>query len=205
MPQRSATPSRPTSDLRAQTLAAARRLIITHGHRDVSMRDIAGEVGCSVSSLYVYFDNRDALIHTLIEEGFERWYAETLALVERHADPSVRLEAIARRYVAFGLENPELYEIMYMFNAGALRRLPKELFRRIRRSFDLWAATVQACGGASPVQEEDARVTAAALWATLHGAVSTLLTQRLDTRIDRTRYVNAVVRSVLATVRAEAS
>ncbi|NUQ20497.1 MAG: TetR family transcriptional regulator, partial [Gemmatimonadaceae bacterium] len=51
MPPRAAIPqSSPRIDaaprdqsLRAQTLDAARRLIGRHGHRDVSMRDIAAE------------------------------------------------------------------------------------------------------------------------------------------------------------------
>ena len=205
MPPRTTPASSPRSaekgsDLRAQTLAAARRLIVEHGHRDVSMRDIASEVGCSVSSLYLHFDGRDALIHTLIDEGFERWYGELLALQARHAEPWALLEAIARRYVQFGLENPELYEIMFMFHPRSMRRLPKELFRRIRRSLDLWTGVVLACAGAGAA-EHDARATAAALWATLHGAVSTLLTERLDTRIDRAHYIEAVVGSVPATVR----
>ena len=187
-------------DLRQQTLDVARRLIGERGYRDVSMRDIASEVGCSVSSLYLHFDGRDALIHTLIDEGYERWYREMLAVAERHAQPWARLEAIARRYVAFGVEQPELYEIMYMFNPRSMQRLPRELFRRIRAHFHPWSETVQACG----VAGGEATVVATAVWTSLHGAVSTLLTQRLDTRIDRTRYVEAVIASAIATVRAAA-
>lgn len=166
------------------------------------MRDIAAEVGCSVSSLYLYFDNRDALIHTLIDEGFQRWYGEQLALGKEHAEPWARLEAIARRYVEFGLANPELYEIMYMFHPQSMRRIPKDLFRRIRRSLDLTTANILACVGADTLSESEARVVAASIWATLHGVVSTILTQRLDTRIDRDRYVDRAVRSVCAAVRA---
>ncbi|HEX8848800.1 MAG TPA: TetR/AcrR family transcriptional regulator [Gemmatimonadaceae bacterium] len=210
MPPRTATPqSSPRVEpalrdqsLRAQTLDAARRLIARHGHRDVSMRDIAAEVGCSVSSLYLYFANRDALIHTLIDEGFQRWYGEQLALVEQHGDPWTRLEAIARRYVEFGLANPELYEIMYMFHPQSMRRIPKDLFRRIRRSLDLTTENILACVGADVMGESEARVVAASVWATLHGVVSTILTQRLDTRIDQRRYIDRAVRSVRAAVAA---
>ena len=210
MPPRTATPqSSPRIDsalreqgLREQTLDAARRLIGRHGHRDVSMRDIAAEVGCSVSSLYLYFANRDALIHTLIDEGFQRWYGEQLALERTHPDPWARLDAVARRYVEFGLANPELYEIMYMFHPQSMRRIPKDLFRRIRRSLDLTTENILACAGADVLGESEARVVAASVWATLHGVVSTILTQRLDTRIDQTRYIDRAVRSVRAAVAA---
>lgn len=166
------------------------------------MRDIAGDVGCSVSSLYLYFANRDALIHTLIDEGFQRWYDEQLAIEARHEDPWARLEAVARGYVAFGLGNPEVYEIMYMFHPRSMERVPKELYRRARRGFDLVAQTVLACAPAGTMREDEARVLAAATWATLHGVVSTLLTGRLDARIDRRGYIERVVRFAMDGVRA---
>jgi AcrR family transcriptional regulator len=136
MPPRTtpAAPPRVDADLRTAILDAARHLIVANGHRDVSMRDIAGDVGCSVSSLYLYFANRDALIHTLIDEGFQRWYDEQAAIDARHAEPWARLDAMARGYVAFGLGSPEYYEIMYMFHPQSMERLPKELYRRARRS-----------------------------------------------------------------------
>lgn len=208
----SPTPSRPTpaatpraeADLRTAILDAARHLIVAKGHRDVSMRDIAGDVGCSVSSLYLYFANRDALIHALIDEGFQRWYDEQLALDAAHADAWARLEATARAYVAFGLGRPELYEIMYLFHPQSMERLPKELYRRARRSHDQLAATVRDCVGAGAIDDDAARLTATAVWATLHGAVSSLLAERVDVRIDRAAYIDRAVRFVVDAVRAEA-
>jgi AcrR family transcriptional regulator len=203
MPPRSAAPAaRADVDLRTAILDAARHLIVTNGHRDVSMRDIAGAVGCSVSSLYLYFANRDALIHTLIDEGFERWYEEQRAIDARHPDPWARLSAGAHGYVAFGLGNPEVYEIMYMFHPQSMERLPKEIYRRARRGFDLVVQTVLACAPDRALGEADARLAAASLWATLHGVVSTLLTERLDARIDRRRYIEGTIEGALAGLRA---
>lgn len=196
-----ATP-RPDTDLRTAILDAARHLIAANGHRDVSMRDIAGDVGCSVSSLYLYFANRDALIHTLIDEGFQRWYDEQLAIEARHAEPWARLEGVARGYVEFGLGNAEVYEIMYMFHPRSMERLPKELYRRARRGFDRVAQTVLACAPAGTLDDDGARELAAATWATLHGVVSTILTERLDARIDRRRYIERAVRFAVDGVRA---
>ena len=207
MPPRTAAPTpRADAALRTAILDAARHLIVTNGHRDVSMRDIAGDVGCSVSSLYLYFDNRDALIHTLIDEGFQRWYDEELEIGARYeADPWARLEAMARGYVRFGLENPELYEIMYLFHPKSMERLPKELYRRARRGFDVVVQTVLACDPAGALPEADARILAASIWAALHGVVSTLLTARLDARIDRRRYIERGVRFAMDAARAGVS
>jgi AcrR family transcriptional regulator len=202
MPQRTTSATRVDADLRTSILDAARHLIVANGHRDVSMRDIAGAVGCSVSSLYLYFANRDALIHTLIDEGFQRWYDEQVAINARHAEPWARLEAMARAYIAFGLERAEYYEIMYLFHPQSMERLPKELYRRARRGFDLLAGTVLACAPAGRLSDDAVRLLTASLWASLHGVVATMLTARLDTRIDRDRYIESSIRFALAGVRA---
>jgi AcrR family transcriptional regulator len=197
------SPTRADADLRTAILDAARHLIVANGHRDVSMRDIAGDVGCSVSSLYLHFANRDALIHTLIDEGFQRWYDEQLAISERVAEPWGRLEAMARGYVDFGLASPEVYEIMYLFHPRSVERLPKELYRRARRGFDFVVETVLSCARpGAPLDEADARILTASMWATLHGVVSTILTARLDARIDQARYIERSIAFALDAARA---
>ncbi len=46
---------------------------------------------------------------------------------------------------------------------------------------------------------------ATALWATLHGIVSTIIADRLDRRLDRARYVEGAIRYALAGVRGGAA
>src|SRR3712207_7203649 len=62
----------------------------------------------------------------------------------RHAEPWARLEAMARAYIRFGLEQAEYYDIMYLFHPQSMERLPKELYRRARRGLDLLGATVRS-------------------------------------------------------------
>jgi hypothetical protein len=50
--------------------------------------------------------------------------------------------------------------------------------------------------------DADARIAALALWATLHGVVSTLVSDRLDRRVDRARYVEGSIQFALNGVRA---
>jgi AcrR family transcriptional regulator len=189
-------------------LDAARQLLVREGYRDLSMRDVARAVGCSVSSIYLYFAGKDALVHALMDEGFARWHRRMLDVAEAAgAEPGARLDAVCRAYVAFGLANPEFYEIMYMFHSDRMARYPKELFRRARRNLEYLgelAAAYAAVSGAAPAPDPapDAdAVRATALWATLHGIVSTVVADRLDRRLDRARFVDGAVRFALAGVR----
>ena len=196
--------ARRDSDLRTAVLDAARQLLVKEGYRDLSMRDVASAVGCSVSSIYLYFAGKDALVHTLMDEGFERWYKRMREIVDGDGAPREKLETICRAYIEFGLANREFYEIMYMFHSDRLARYPKELFRRARRNIDLMAELVEAYAPESAPTANDARVAATALWATLHGVVSTIISDRLDRRIDQSRYVEGAIRFALHGVRAAA-
>jgi len=166
------------------------------------MRDVATMVGCSVSSIYLYFAGKDELVHTLMDEGFERWHETMTAIAGRDAPPAARLEAACRAYVEFGLENPEFYEIMYMFHSDRMTRYPKELFRRARRNMDLMGEMIRAVVPDAVQSDADARIAALALWATLHGVVSTLVSDRLDRRVDRARYIEGSIQFALNGVRA---
>ncbi|HEX7118462.1 MAG TPA: TetR/AcrR family transcriptional regulator [Longimicrobiales bacterium] len=186
--------------LRTAILDAARHLITREGFRDVSMRMIARAVGCSVSSIYLYFPNKDSLIHTLIYEGFERWYEESLSIARLPEPPLRRLERLSRRYVDFGLENPEWYEVMYLFHPERVARYPRELYRRTRRSMDLVVQLIMECDPERFRDAEDARIAANLNWSLLHGVVSTILAHRLDSRIDREAYIRAAVAHAVSTV-----
>ncbi len=186
--------------LRAATMDATRGLLVRDGYESLSMRRIAAAIGCSVSSIYLYFDNKDELVHALIDEGFERWYDVVRAGAELPGSPRERLQTHCRQYIEFGLENPEFYEIMYMFHPKRMSRFPKELYRRASRSMDVLTALVQDCAPDHFQGAEDARVHAHVVWAILHGVVSTMIAQRLDIRLDREAYVVTSVRCAVDSV-----
>jgi AcrR family transcriptional regulator len=166
------------------------------------MRDVARAVGCSVSSIYLYFAGKDALVHALMDEGFERWHRRMREVADAETTPAARLEAVCRAYVEFGLANPEFYEIMYMFHSDRMARYPRELFRRARRNLEDLGALAAAYADAPADAPPDATaVRATALWATLHGIVSTIIADRLDRGLDRGRYVEGAIRFALAGVR----
>ena len=136
------------ADLRRDILDRARHLLVTDGYADLSMRKIAGAVGCSATSIYLHFENKDALVHALIDDGFERLNARLHAAADAHADGAARLDALARAYLAFGLENPEYYEVMFQLHPERMARYPAESYRRARRNLELLGAAL-ADGAAS--------------------------------------------------------
>jgi AcrR family transcriptional regulator len=168
-------------DLRRCILDTARRLLVRDGYHNLSMRKIASAIQYSATSIYLYFRNKDALFHALIEEGMERLYEANCAAAAAYPDaPVERLRALCRTYLSFGLENPEYYEIMFMLQPEQMTRYPAEKYRLARRNLALVISTLEEGRRRGEMAVEAPAVTASALWALLHGAVSLLLARRLD-------------------------
>ncbi len=175
--------------LRDKILETSRHLLYSEGHKALSMRAIAKEVGVSATSIYLHFENKDHLMHTLIEESVEELGDHIEEKVREKTTVLDRFEASINAYVEFGLQNPEKYQIIYQVQPEAMARYPKEKFRKVRRSYELLASIIEE-GVAEGVMDVDDPVLAAySIWAQMHGVVSVVLNQRLDSRIDQEIFI----------------
>jgi AcrR family transcriptional regulator len=181
-------------DLRRAILDTTRHLLVEEGYNQLSMRKIARAVGCSATSIYLHFDSKDALFHALIDEGMERLYAQLLAAQASGGTPLNRLEAMCRQYMAFGIQNPEYYEVMFTLHAERMARYPAAKYRRARRSLETFAEVLEDAAAEGLVDITDKRIAASILWTSLHGAVTLMIARRIDARIDPAAYIDAVIR-----------
>ena len=101
-------------NLRAALLAAAERTARERGVQELSLRELAREVGVSHAAPRRHFPDRQALLDALAEAGFQRLGAE-LSSARRRAgeDFEQRLRAVAGAYVRFATEDAALLELMF--------------------------------------------------------------------------------------------
>jgi AcrR family transcriptional regulator len=57
-------------ELKNLILEASRKLLLAHGQEGLSIRKIADEVEYSPATIYLYFADKDAILHELMEMGF---------------------------------------------------------------------------------------------------------------------------------------
>ncbi|MEM7245709.1 MAG: AMP-binding protein [Acidobacteriota bacterium] len=184
--------------LRTAILAAAREILVTDGPAALSMRQVAKAVDRSATSIYLHFPSKDALVHALIDEGFAHLHDQLQSAADGEAQPQARLEALCRRYVAFGMELPEYYQVMFSVPVDTVARYPAESYRRARANLDLFASALgelEAAGACEPLG--DPWLAASVLWSALHGAVSLASSRRLDTRHEREVFLERAVEQAL--------
>ena len=129
-----------------QVLTATRRLVGDRGNDAVSMREIAAEAGISVSSVYQYFPDKNALLRALIVRYLDEIRGEIVrVLVEvRTRDDLVAAvhELIDVMWAMFKRE-PELAAIWSGIQANAvLRELDLEDTREIAGGFAVLATNL---------------------------------------------------------------
>ncbi|MEX0608538.1 MAG: TetR/AcrR family transcriptional regulator [Balneolaceae bacterium] len=183
--------------LRDRILEISRHLLFDEGYQTLSMRKIAKLAGVSATSIYLYFENKDHLLHTIIEESVEELSQAVEKSVDTETDIIRKFEAIIHGYITFAIENPEKYQVIYMIRPNKIARYPKEKFRKTRRCYELLVKIIEE-GVSKGVMDVGKPVMAAySIWAQLHGIVSVVLNQRLDSRIDRNQFITESVEHVV--------
>lgn len=188
-------------DLKRLILDTTRHLLISKGYASLSMRRIAKEMNYSATSIYLHFKNKDALFHALIEEGMIVLLERQRKIARQFSDNVLaRLRALCEGYISFGIECPEYYEIMFMLHPELTSRFPRHSFRRARRNLDLMKVTLDEGLKEGVIDVADSNAATNVMWAALHGAVSILLAQRLDTRIEPQSFIENVLDNIVRSV-----
>ena len=95
---------------------AALTLFLREGIEAVTMRKIAVRIKYSPGTIYNYFANKNEIFLELRSDGFAlfRSYQEKS---RGHKSPRKRILEHGRAYLEFALENPRLYELMFIIKA----------------------------------------------------------------------------------------
>jgi len=154
-------------NLRAELLEQAERVVRERGVAELSLRELAREIGVSHAAPRRHFADRQALLDALALEGFERLGRELRkALDGAGAGFDDRLRASALAYVRFATRHAALVDLMF---AAKHREGSEGLREAANRSFVAlltMIAEAQAAGELVPGDHERIGTT---IFATLQG------------------------------------
>jgi AcrR family transcriptional regulator len=167
--------SRP-ADVRAALVAAAAALIEELPESQVSLRAVARRAGVSHAAPAHYFPSRTDLMAAGLAEGFDALTARMVAGREAAGDdPWDRLKAIGLVYIAFALERPRTYTMM--FQPGYITGPDTVMARAGARCRDVMTLAVAETRRPDGVDQD---LGIAFAWMNVHGFVSLLTSGMLD-------------------------
>ena len=103
-----ATPEQ-RAQVRRSIQAAASEIYRDGGIGAISARAVATKAGVSVGTIYSYFGDLTGLGRSLWTGRVAEQEDKFRALAAQHQDPVARLRALLDAYLAFGIEQSELY------------------------------------------------------------------------------------------------
>ena len=115
-------------DLRSALLDAAEQALREDGAADISLRELARQLGVSHAAPRRHFADKQELLDAVAELGWSR-VDEELRLADaavQGQDLQAHLIARGTRYVRFAIDNPALIELMFAYKTSGRRPPPAE-------------------------------------------------------------------------------
>jgi AcrR family transcriptional regulator len=188
-------------NLRHALVEAGLRAVEARGSSEVSLRDLAREVGVSPTAAYRHFADKDALFAGVADLGFQG-LVQASARATEVDPPDARLMALARAYVDYALAHPKLYDLMFAEPLDMAR-----LAEVSPASAAAYAPLRAAVTAALPAQSSEEEIVDAIvrLWSVLHGYVTLRLANRLPRLATIDDRLAQVIGPVIATLQPRAS
>src|ERR1700756_566067 len=122
-------------NLRSALLAAAERTVRERGVQELSLRELAREVGVSHGAPRRHFVDRQALLDALAEAGFARLGSELRDAFAKAGDEfEERMRVVGAAYSRFAIRDPDLLELMF---AGKHRDQSGRLYEAATAAFSV--------------------------------------------------------------------
>ncbi|MGS2762901.1 TetR/AcrR family transcriptional regulator [Sinomicrobium sp. M5D2P9] len=165
--------------LKALILKGAKKLFIEKGIEQTTIRNIAEEIDYSVGTVYVYFKDKNAILHDLHSIGFQELggYFKDLFVME---DPMDRLKEMGRVYIKFALENQEMYDLMFNLKAPMefLESSEEGGWNEGVETFNSVKTTVEQCMAKGHFKGHSAEPLSFMIWSLVHGMCCLEIRQR---------------------------
>jgi len=160
-------------NLKEALLQAALGLIAEKGPAGFTFADAARSAGVSPAAPYRHFRDRDELLSSIAQRGFEQFEAVlTAAWDDGRPDTVTAFERVGRAYLAFARDEPAFYSAM--FESGVPIDVNPLLMAASERAFAVIRAAAERLAALTPpgVTRPPALMMALHIWSMAHGVAS---------------------------------
>jgi len=172
-------------DLRSALLDAALAVLTEIGPQGLTIREVARRAGVSHAAPYRHFADRDELILAVVEQGFEKMQ-QTMQAEKATApdDPVSQFAASGLAYVAFALQHPAYYRVMF---SGDLLSTTGDLTLQhtSRQALQEMVSNIAECQQLGMVRKGDPVMQALTILSTIHGFVSLVNDNRIGHLVNK--------------------
>lgn len=190
-----------SGDLKSRLTLAGEEILESQGLEALTLRATARAAGVSHMAPYRHFDDKNALLASIAENGF---VALTLAMeqgMSGETNPEMRLLGTGIAYVSFAHDHPGLYRLMFSFGIKDKDRF-QGLIAAGEAAFAVCSGAVAgdyAVGGKAP--EEMIANRSVAIWALVHGLAHLVIDGTVDLPEDDAEARKMMIATILMAIR----
>jgi len=162
-------------DLRLRLLRTASEIISKEGLKKLTMRALSNQVGVSRTAPYRHFENKDALLLAIAEEGFNELTIQYRKINrDKSLDSLSKLQNIGLAYIEFAINNQGAFRLMFGQEITQQQRSAK-LFSDASETFNEYLKAVKAFQDEMDITINDYSILANYSWAAVHGLATLLI------------------------------
>jgi len=154
---------------RTGILLATTEICVEEGISQLTMRRLAARLGVTAPAIYRHFRDKDDLIKALVDEANTSLGAYLHAAL-KGTSPRARLLLVAERYLAFALQQPLHYQVLFLSRG----RTDMDLLPGETRSanFRFVLDRIRESIAARTLRRQDPTAVAITFWGLMHGLVA---------------------------------
>jgi AcrR family transcriptional regulator len=159
-------------DLKKEILTAAKELFTEKGFDATSIRAIAEKIEYSPATIYLYYKDKNEIVHALHRDGF-KLLVSNFEVFSHISHPFERLKGMGRAYIQFATQNPDIYQLLFIMKEP-LEHVANcfEDWDEGDRAFDILLKTVGECQEFGYFKGFDKTMLSFSIWSTMHGLCS---------------------------------
>lgn len=161
--------------LREALIESAQQLLHTEGIEALSLRTLAKSAGVTQAAPYSHFRDKDDLLATVAEAGFQRLALQMAENATGLKDTSARVRSLMTSYIRFACENKALFRLMFGREVADMKKYPT-LAMTAGKSYSLISAALAKRKG----DTADTPFLSVAVWSLCHGLTTLLLEDRIS-------------------------
>lgn len=157
-------------ELKGDILKAAKELFMEKGYEATSIRNIAEKIEYSPATVYLYYKDKDEIMHALHQEGF-KMLVDYFTPLNNIAHPFERLQALGNAYIKFSLDHPEMYKLIFVMEEPMdhVANCTDESWDEGESAYDVLFVTVKQCQDAGYFTQLETHGLSFMIWSTMHG------------------------------------
>jgi len=165
--------AREKEDLKALILKASMKLFVERGIEQTTIRNIADAIDYSIGTVYVYFKDKNAILHALHTQCFSELGGK-FRVLQNVKDPMERLKAMGKVYIEHAMDNPDKYDLMFNLKEpmAFLNDIKAIGWDEGAATFEVLQTTLQECMEAGHFKGHNLEPLSYLIWSCVHGICS---------------------------------